>query len=287
MDAVAWLTVLVQDLEARLSSGGINWTVDRTEVPLRARVDAVHGPVAGPGIELELTGDDPVARVVFIGQLQQVVYEERQISLPPCPEHGIGLRAVADGNDVRWRCPHGDWDCAIGEYDEPFWPVYGGEAAPMLGRRFDRRGVTGLMSWGVSNGAVQAHVHEGADEVSIRAAAAPLPVDITWIPHIGWARRDEPEGEMLTITNTPMLLARLAGELRRSSTGTPMVGDVAVHLSFEHRLGGPGEPLILDPDGVRFADQGDEVICCGGFSRGPVQGQETFYVGSIVRVAAA
>ncbi|MBO0731808.1 MAG: hypothetical protein J2P57_21290, partial [Acidimicrobiaceae bacterium] len=67
------------------------------------------------------------------------------------------------------------------------------------------------------------------------------------------------------------------------------VGSVAIRLLFEHRVGPPGEPLLLDANGVPFANEGDQVVCCGGFAPGsPVRGTRgIFTVGQITRISRA
>jgi hypothetical protein len=205
--------------------------------------------------------------------------------------HGIGLRAVRADDEVRWRCPDGDVDCAIGAYDEPLWPPLPGdpEAAPLLARRLQRLGVRGASAFGVTDGVVKARLHEGSDEAAFRAAAAPLAVEIRWIPPVGWARQDTPDGELLTVTNAAMMRAALRGRLRRSGSDGLLVGDTKIRLSMAHQLGPAGGPLLLDADGTPFAEEGDEVRCGGGFlPQSPVPGDRPiFSASSITRVAGA
>jgi hypothetical protein len=83
-----------------------------------------------------------------------------------------------------------------------------------------------------------------------------------------------------------MQLARLEGPRRRSFSGGLQVGNVPVQLAFQHRVGPPSGPLLLDADGAPFADEGDGVVCGSGFApSGPVRGEHgIFVVGQIARV---
>lgn len=71
--------------------------------------------------------------------------------------------------------------------------------------------------------------------------------------------------------------------------GNIRVGQTLIRLTVEHHLGGPGEVLLLDPDGVPFADEGDEVRCAGSFERptAPIRQlsiDAMFNAGSITRI---
>ncbi len=282
---VDWLQALFSDLGIR-APHGISWSVDRAEPPLLVEV----GLADGPSMEVELRDDGPLARVAVAERVQAHIDAAWEVALPPCPDHRVGLRpGRAAGDAIRWRCPQRDVDCAVGDYDELLWPARAGDerqAAPLLARRLRRRGVTGLNHFGVTDGVVRASVHEGADEEALRAAAAPLVVEIEWVPPVGWARSQGPDGESLFITNAAVHLARLAGPLGRSPSGHLQVGQSEVRLSFAHRIGAPGDPLLADADGVRFADEGDEVVCGGGFApSGPLRDTRgVFMVGHITRV---
>jgi len=281
-ETVAWLEGLFADLSVR-APHGITWEVDRDEPPQRLRVSlAGYGPVA----DLEVPDSALVSRLAVAQQVQRHVDAGWAVALPPCPDHGSGLVLGRADDELRWRCPHGDADCAVGDYQELLWPPRSEyHAGSLLGERWRRRGVRGVARWSVQNGVVQVTLHEGADEDAVRDAAAPLAVELEWIPPVGWARRQENDGETLAITNAMMWLARLDGPLRRSSSDELQVGGTPVRLSFEHHVGAPGEPLILDGDGVPFANEGDRVICAGGFApSGPVSGdQQVFQVDQMTR----
>lgn len=103
--------------------------------------------------------------------------------------------------------------------------------------------------------------------------------------HMGWSRVDELEGETL-MTTGHFWMARLEGRLWRSSSGGMEVGRVAVRLTFEHRLGPPGTPLLLDADGLPFADEGDTLICAGGFPPAATGQEKVFCVGKVTRTSA-
>lgn len=286
-DAVAWLTALFSDLGIR-APHGISWEIDRADPPLHLRVGLADGPVAA----LVLRDDGPLARIAVAEQVQAHVDACWEVALPPCPDHDVGLVATRAGDEVRWRCPDGDVDCAVGDYDELLWPprpVDADRAGSLLGDRLRRRSVTGLSRWSVHDGVITAHVREGADEAALRAAADPFRVEITWVPPAGWARTQTAEGDTLSVTNSVISLARFEGVLSRSASGGLQLGDTELRLSFEHRVGPPGGPLLLDADGVPFAEEGDQVICGGGFlPSGPVRNAPgVILAGRVTRVPAA
>lgn len=283
VSGVDWLRALFSDLGIR-APHGISWSVDRAEPPLLVEVGLADGPSMG----VELRDDSPLARIAVAERVQAHIDTAWDVALPPCPDHRVGLRPGRAGDAIHWRCPQRDVDCVVGDYDELLWPPRSEDerrAAPLLVRRLRRRGVTGMSRLGVTDGVVRASVHEGADEEALRAAAAPLVVEIEWMPPVGWVRTQGPDGESLSITNAVMRLARLAGSLGRSPSGRLQVGQTEVRLSFAHRIGAPGSPLLSDAAGVRFADEGDEVVCGGGFApSGPLGTRGVFMVGRITRV---
>ncbi|MBO0731676.1 MAG: hypothetical protein J2P57_20620, partial [Acidimicrobiaceae bacterium] len=108
-DAITWLEALFADLSIR-APHAIGWSVDRAELPLRLRVALAGGPV----IEVEARDDGPLARIAVVEQVQRHIDAGWDVTLPPCPNHGNGLAPVRAGKDVRWLCPYGDGDCAVG-----------------------------------------------------------------------------------------------------------------------------------------------------------------------------
>jgi hypothetical protein len=168
----------------------------------------------------------------------------------------------------------------------------------MLAKRFARYGVTGLSRFSVEerNGQLvaQVTVRRDANDDLVRAAASPLEVELTRAPiststvrqwHPATAR--EPAHETLTLTGVAMLLARLDGVLRRAAPEDKcdfLVGTTRVQLGPDHLIGQPGSPLLMDAEGVAFADEGDQVSCGGGrVPRGPVRTDEPsiFHAGQI------
>ncbi|MGH9072074.1 MAG: hypothetical protein ACRDX8_13140 [Acidimicrobiales bacterium] len=288
-DVVPWLKALFQDLHTR-SPHAILWDLDGVLPPLKVRVQLTE---EGPRAEIALPEDRPLARLRVAERVQRQVHSHWEVDLPPCPDHGTGLKAVLSGEEIRWRCPHGDVDCAAGDYQELLWPP-GPEderqAAPLLGDRWKRRGIRGVQSWSVHHGVVRATVHEGTDLGAVARAAAPFRVDFERVPPVGWARQQDPDGETLMITNAPMHLAQLSGRLHRSAAGGLQVGGTEVRLLMRHRVGPLDGPLLLDANGMPFADEGDMLIGCGGYEpAGPVRGagNGVFAVGKITRVSTA
>jgi hypothetical protein len=63
------------------------------------------------------------------------------VPVPLCPEHDHALVGVASDGNLRWVCPDGVWECALGDYEERTWPQMDGTSlAPILSRRLRRSG---------------------------------------------------------------------------------------------------------------------------------------------------
>ena len=191
-----------------------------------------------------------------------------------------------------WCCPEGDFRCEVGDYElAAFWPPTQADtwAAPLLAQRFHRYGVSGLSGFWVADrdGQLVARVtaRPDADDDLVRAAASPLQVEFTRAPAIGTAREwhpatdREPAHETLALTGAAMRLARLDGALRRAAPEDEcdfLVGATRMRLGPDHLIGEPGSPLLMDADGVAFADEGDQVRCGGGYlPHGPVRTDTT------------
>jgi len=84
-----------------------------------------------------------------------------------------------------------------------------------------------------------------------------------------------------------MRLARLDGALCRAAPEDEcdfLVGNTRVRLGPDHLIGEPGSPLLMDADGVAFANEGDQVSCGGGaVPHGPVRTDKPsiFHAGQI------
>lgn len=61
--------------------------------------------------------------------------------VPLCPHHNHALLANANNGTLTWSCPDGEWQCALGDYEELTWPQLDVDSlAPILSRRLHRRG---------------------------------------------------------------------------------------------------------------------------------------------------
>jgi hypothetical protein len=105
--------------------------------------------------------------------------------VPLCPRHDHGLIPTVAHGELAWVCPEGEWQCALGDYEELTWPQLDVESlAPILFRRLHRRGIGGGLTVGVERteqGLVAeiGVIEETADLIqAIRDASAPLPVAI-------------------------------------------------------------------------------------------------------------
>lgn len=294
-DLVEWITRLFGDCCAR-APFGVGFELDRAEPPLLATV----APADMPSGHVALDRDDVRGRIDFACRLQAFLDVALDQPVPRCPNHNLGLAPTRAGDEVDWCCPEGDFRCEVGEYElAAFWPPSQADewAAQLLARRLDRYGVTGVSRFWVEvrAGHLVARVtaRPDADEDLVRAAASPLEVEFTRAPAIGTAREwhpathREPAHETLTLTNAAMQLARLDGVLHRAAPEDEcdfLVGTTRVRLGPDHLIGGPGGPLLMDADGIAFADEGDEVSCGGGAAPdGPVRrhGPSIFRAGQI------
>jgi hypothetical protein len=281
VDVITWIQGLFDDCLFR-APFGIGWHLDRSEPPITAFVT----PADCSAGQIVLARDDLLGRISFAARLQAFLDVELDRPAPPCPAHGLGLAAVRVGDAVCWRCPAGDFECRVGEYQDALWPPgpTDAQAGPMLARRFHRRRLTGIHSSGVElrddRWVARIMVRPDADEHAIRAAAHPVSVEFEHVDAVRTVRvhraatENEPAHEALTRTGVMILLAALRGRLRRASAGDScdfLVGNVPVRLLPAHQLGPPGSPVVLDTAGVGFADEGDSVCCVGGFApTGPV-----------------
>jgi hypothetical protein len=293
-DLVDWITRLFSDCVAR-APFGVAWSLDRAEPPLVASVM----PADMPAGYVSLDRDDIRGRIDFACRLQAFLDVALDQPVPRCPTHGLGLTPTREGDEMTWTCPEDDFRCEVGDYElSAFWPPTQADesAAPMLAKRFQKYGVTGLSRFSVDDrdGELVARVavRPEADEQAVRDAAAPVPVEISHVPGISTVREwlpatdRKPAHEILGVRGVPMRAARLAGAIRRASPEDAcdfLVGSTRVRLAATHMIGAPGSPLLQDSDGVPFAGEGDEVSCGGGFAPGgPVQGgTPIFHAGQI------
>lgn len=243
-----------------------------------------------PTVEVRLDRDDIGERIDFACRLQALLDIDLGQPAPLCPVHDISLNPARVGDEVRWICPRDDFQCGVGEYElAAFWPLRQADrwAAPLLAKRFDERSVNGLSHFSVEerDGRLIARVaaRPDAEESAVRAAASPLLVELSRVPAISTVREwrpataRSPAHEVLALTGVAIRGARLDGVLRRALPGDAcdfLVGDTRVRLAATHVIGDPGGPLLLDGNGVPFADDGDHVSCGGGSApRGPVRGE--------------
>jgi hypothetical protein len=283
-DLLEWITRLFGDCLAR-APFGVAWEVDRAEPPLVVSVMPADMPTG----YVSLDRDDIRGRIDFACRLQALLDVALDQPVPRCPAHDLGLTPARVGNEMTWTCSEQDFRCGVGDYElSAFWPPAQADtwAAPMLSRRFQKYGVSGLSRFSVDDhdGQLLARVavRPEADEQAVRDAAAPLRVEISHVPGISTVREwlpatdREPAHEILRLRGVATRAARLDGALHRASPEDDcdfVVGSTRVRLAAAHVIGELGSPLLQGSDGVAFADEGDQVSCGGGFApRGPVQG---------------
>jgi hypothetical protein len=283
-DVVEWIKAMFDDCQMR-APFGVGWSLDRAEPPLTATVTPADCSTG----QFVLRRDGVNGRITFAQHVQAFLNVELGTPVPPCPTHQLGLVPVRADDAVAWRCPRGDFDAAVGDYREALWPpgpdMATGDIAPMLARRFRRRRLTGISSFGIqerdSRRVAAIRLRPDADDAAIRAAADPIPVEIEQVDAVRTVRSQrpatdrEPAHRALTIVGAPMRLAAKRGTLRRAAPTDDcdvFVGETRVHLIPEHRIGASGGPFVLDADGLPFANEGDPVCCVGGYAPpGPIQ----------------
>jgi hypothetical protein len=130
-------------------------------------------PVSGTSIE------------ALVAEVQAHVGDVLGAPVPCCPRHEHALLGIASKGQLKWVCPDGEWECALGDYAELTWPKFDVDGlAPILAGRLERRGITGWITLGVKvteRGPVaEFGVPEMSDELcrALRDAAAPLQVTI-------------------------------------------------------------------------------------------------------------
>lgn len=288
-DLFVWITGLFDDCLARAPTH-VAWELDRPQPPLIASVRPADMPMA----TVHLDRDDIRSRIDFACRLQALLQVALDHPVPACLTHKLGLTPARSGDEMIWACPEQDFWCNVGDYElAAFWPPTQADmwAAPLLARRFERRGITGVSSFSVDDHdghpVVRLAARPDADEAALRAAAAPLHVEFSHAPAISTVRRwqpaDErgPARETLSVIGVAIRAARLDGTLRRASPVDGcdfLVGDSRVRLAAAHLLGAPGSPLLQDSSGVPFADEGELVSCGGGGEpHGPVRGSSGIF----------
>jgi hypothetical protein len=293
-----WLGAVFDDIAVR-APFGVVWSVDSQQPPLTVTIrPAQHPPLR---LVLNAAADLESAVAGFAGELQAVLVPVLDAAVPPCPVHGRGLVAGRTGAGAGWSCPEGDFGCPAGGYREALWPPgpheQPGEVAKWLVERLVRRGVQHVGevgaqfrdgSWVATMG-----LRPAADEAAVRAAAAPVPVEITRMEPVRTVRHREPGYRALSVRGEPMHLAALAGTLRRPRAGddcdfliehTPGHA-VRVRLIPVHRPGPAGGPVLLDASGEPFAADGDRVEVIGGYFRNsPVDSEPEVFHASELRV---
>jgi hypothetical protein len=221
-DLVAWIQGLFDDCLFR-APFGIGWHLDRAEPPLTATVTPADCSTG----RIVLSRDDLLGRISFVARLQAFLDVELDQPVPPCPVHRVGLMPVRLSTSVHWRCPEGDFRCRVGDYQDALWPPSPdedpGRVAPMLARRFDRRRVAGILSFGVErrNGhwVAKMKLRPQADVPAIRAAVDPVLVDIAQVERgavrtvrIHRSSTDtEPAHDALSLVGVAIPLAALRG----------------------------------------------------------------------------
>jgi hypothetical protein len=129
----------------------------------------------------DLSSDTSMEAVV--AEAQARLTEVLGASVPLCPRHEHALLPSASAGQLRWVCPHGEWQCPLGDYAELAWPHFDLDMlAPILVGRLQRRGIKGWITLWVKateQGPVADFgVPEMSDDLAraLRDAATPLPV---------------------------------------------------------------------------------------------------------------
>jgi hypothetical protein len=275
-----WLGAVFDDIAVR-APFGIVWSVDSGRPPVTVTVrPAQHPPVR---LVLRASADLESAVTGFAGELQAALRPVVGGAVPPCPVHGRGLAAGRTAVGVGWSCPEGDFACPVGDYREALWPPGAhedpGEVAKWLVARLVRRGVEHVGEVGAAfrdgSWAATMGLRPEAEEAAVRAAAAPVPVEVTRLEPVRTVLHREPGYRALSLQGEPMHLVALSGTLRRPGPGEDCdfliehaPGQaVRVLLIPAHRRGPAGGQVLLDASGEPFAADGDRVEAIGGYFR--------------------
>jgi hypothetical protein len=105
--------------------------------------------------------------------------------VPRCPLHEHALIATVREGALLWLCSEAGWGCPLGEYEELTWPQLDVESlAPILSRRLERRGISGVVTVGVRRTEQGLVADFGLPDLSseltqvLREVAAPLTVSV-------------------------------------------------------------------------------------------------------------
>lgn len=58
----------------------------------------------------------------FVAPLEAFLDIELDRPVSPWPVHRVGLMPVRVSTSVNWRCPEGDFECGVGDYQEDALP---------------------------------------------------------------------------------------------------------------------------------------------------------------------
>lgn len=296
---IQWLEGLFDDMTMRIRTG-VTWTSDAAVPPLTVHVRPADRPTRSLPLHRDGVGD----LRSFAVTVQEALNPLLGVSAPSCPAHGVALEPIETDDHVRWRCPEGDFSCAVGDYRGALWPPgpddVDADLGSLLGHRLKRRGLLrGVAHWSVrrDEGMLVGTIalRPTADEAAIRDVAEPVALQVTHVEPIATKRLHEPADDtgparrVLTISGPgAMRAARLEGILRRAGRsddcdflveGRSGGHCVRVRLAPDHRRGDLEGPVVLDHTGAPFADDGDEVVCGGGFNPGSrVEGEPGVFV---------
>jgi hypothetical protein len=112
--------------------------------------------------------------------------------VPLCPLHQHALVGAVANGMLTWVCPNGEWECALGDYEELTWPQLDVRSlAPILSRRLQRRGTfPAVRSIGVTECGEQRVADFGLVEANdallqvLAEVAAPLPMTAHESPNV-------------------------------------------------------------------------------------------------------
>lgn len=127
----------------------------------------------------------PGSVVAMVQAAQHHLCRELGQPVPRCPEHEHALQMVVSQFGCEWVCPDGGWRCLLGQYALSVWPCFDRSQLPeMLARRLHARQVTAVWGLGVEErdgelvAVFQVNERTPGLVATLRAAAAPLPVDV-------------------------------------------------------------------------------------------------------------
>ncbi len=119
LDSQLWLVdAVLTDLAVR--TGKFSWSACAGWRRGDVRHPDRRGRSVSPGAPRSCASDRSIEAMVT--QAQAHLTQTLGAPVPLCPRHDHPLVGASVDSRLWWRCPEGQWECALGEYEEQTWP---------------------------------------------------------------------------------------------------------------------------------------------------------------------